>query len=143
MKDLCKNQPSLCRCIRWGNEDFDMEVDHLIRNFQFLHLELEYDALAPGADWRLCQMGRCRRCGGRLCVGTSMTARDSLEDMLVSIYLIAGQQWCGRTGKCPDGNRDFRDLFIRLFHEGDRQAVQDWLFQQQKPADNRQTGAPE
>ena len=49
MKDLCRNQPPLCRCIRWGDEDFDVEVDHLIHNFEFLRLELEYDMLAPGA----------------------------------------------------------------------------------------------
>ena len=102
MKDLCRNQPPLCRCIRWGDEDFDMEVDYLIHNFEFLRLELEYDTLAPGADWRLCQIGRCRRCGGRLCVGTRMTARDTLEGTLASIHLLAGQRWQGHTGKCPD-----------------------------------------
>ena len=143
MKDLCRNQPPLCRCIRWGDEDFDMEVDYLIHNFEFLRLELEYDTLAPGADWRLCQIGRCRRCGGRLCVGTRMTARDTLEDTLASIHLLAGQRWQGHTGKCPDGNKDFRELFIQLFHEDDRQAVQNWLSHQDGPTDDRQTGTPE
>ena len=143
MKDLCRNQPPLCQCIRWGDEDFDVEVDHLIQNFEFLHLELEYDILVPGADWRLCQIGRCRRCGGRLCIGTRMTARDNLEDTLASIHLLAGQRWQGHTGKNPDESKDFRELFIRLFHEDDRQAVQDWLSQQKEPADDRQTGVPE
>ena len=143
MKDLCRNQPPLCRCIRWENEDFDVEVDHLIHNFEFLHLELEYDMLAPGANWRLCQIGRCRRCGGRLCVGTRMTTRDTLEDTLASILLLAGQRWQGHTGKCPDRNKDFRELFIRLFHEDDRQAVQNCLSHQDEPTDDRKTGTPE
>ena len=46
MNDLCRNQPPLCRCIRWGDEDFDVEVDHLIHNFEFLRLELEYDNIS-------------------------------------------------------------------------------------------------
>lgn len=142
MKESCRNQPPLCRCIRWGDEDFDVEVDHLIHNFEFLRLELEYDTLAPGAVWRLCQIGRCRRCGGRLCIGTHMTARDTLEDTLASIHLLVGQRWQRRTGTCSGRNKDFQELFIRLFHEDDRQIVQDWLAQQQEPADDRQVGAP-
>ena len=143
MQNLCTNRSPLCRCIRWEDEDFDVEVDHLIQNFEFLRLDLEYDELAPGAAWRLCQIGRCRRCGGRLCIGTSLTARSTLKDTLASIHLIAGQRWQNHTGKCPDANEDFRELFVRLFHEDDRQAVRDWLSQQKEPADGGQTGAPE
>ena len=98
--------------------------------------------LVPVFSW-LFLRGRCRRCGGRLCVGTRMTARDTLEDTLASIHLLAGQQWQGHTEKCPDGNKDFREVMIRLFHEDDRQAVQGWLSQQEGPTDDRQTGAPE
>ena len=141
MRDLCKNLPPLCRCIHWGEEDFDVEIDHLLHYFEFLRLELEYTTLAPGTDWRLCQIGQCRRCGGRLCVGTTMAARDTLEDTLSSIYLIAGQRWCGHTGECPDGNSRFREMFICLFHEDDRKAVQDWLARRDEPLEQRQAAA--
>ena len=38
----CQKKDQLCRCIDWPDEDFDVEIDHFIRNFEFLHVELEY-----------------------------------------------------------------------------------------------------
>ena len=41
----CQKQDQLCRCIDWHDEDFDVEIDHFIQNFEFLHVELEYASL--------------------------------------------------------------------------------------------------
>ena len=57
----------LCRCIDWPDEDFDVEIDHFIRNFEFLHVELEYASLDAREPVRVCRIGRCRVCGGRMC----------------------------------------------------------------------------
>ena len=45
----CQKKDQLCRCIDWPDEDFDVEIDHFIRNFEFLHVELEYASLDAGA----------------------------------------------------------------------------------------------
>ena len=31
----CQKKDQLCRCIDWPDEDFDVEIDHFIRNFEF------------------------------------------------------------------------------------------------------------
>ena len=31
----CQKQDQLCRCIDWHDEDFDVEIDHFIQNFEF------------------------------------------------------------------------------------------------------------
>ena len=127
MQELCKQEEPLCRCIHWGDEDFDVEVHHLIEHFEFLRMELEYSSLEPGASWRLCRIGRCRCCGGRLCVGTSLTVRDTPEDTVSMIHLIAEQEWRSHAGNAAADSENFRELFVHLFHEDDRETVRDWL----------------
>lgn len=34
----CQKQDQLCRCIDWHDEDFDVEIDHFIQNFEFLRV---------------------------------------------------------------------------------------------------------
>ena len=41
----CPNAEPYCKCINWKDEDFDVEVDHLIHNFEFLRLEMTYSVL--------------------------------------------------------------------------------------------------
>lgn len=143
MQDCCRNQPPLCQCIHWGDEDFDVEVDHLTRNFEFRRLALEYTTLEPGALCRLCQIGQCRQCGGRLCIGIGMTTRDTLEDTLAAIHFVSSHRWHDHTGKFPDGDTDFRNLFIQMFHEDDQQAVRAWLSQREVQAESQQTAISE
>lgn len=59
----CQKKDQLCRCIDWPDEDFDVEIDHFIRNFEFLHVELEYASLDAREPVRVCRIGRCRVCG--------------------------------------------------------------------------------
>ena len=56
----CQKKDQLCRCIDWPDEDFDVEIDHFIRNFEFLHVELEYASLDAREPVRVCRIGRCR-----------------------------------------------------------------------------------
>lgn len=50
----CQKQDQLCRCIDWHDEDFDVEIDHFIQNFEFLHVELEYASLDAREPVRVC-----------------------------------------------------------------------------------------
>ena len=50
----CQKKDQLCRCIDWPDEDFDVEIDHFIRNFEFLHVELEYASLDAREPVRVC-----------------------------------------------------------------------------------------
>ena len=56
----CQKQDQLCRCIDWHDEDFDVEIDHFIQNFEFLRVELEYASLDTREPVRVCRIGRCR-----------------------------------------------------------------------------------
>lgn len=76
----CQKKDQLCRCIDWPDEDFDVEIDHFIRNFEFLHVELEYASLDVREPVRVCRIGRCRVCGGRMCDGTTLPPEKQSEN---------------------------------------------------------------
>ena len=61
MSILCHNTKPYCTCINWKDEDFDVEIDHLIQNFEFSHLKLEYTTLDTTNTVKLCQIGKCRK----------------------------------------------------------------------------------
>ena len=60
----CQKKDQLCRCIDWPDEDFDVEIDHFIRNFEFLHLELEY---ASQGSLSVCAESAGAACAGAVC----------------------------------------------------------------------------
>lgn len=125
MKKTCNTPEPLCRCINWGEEDFDVEIDHLIRNFEFLRFALEYDALEPGKLVRFCEIGRCRICGGQMCVGSTWPAAKSTDDLMDMICRRAGQHIGNRP--LPTGIHSYQELFPLLFHEADREFARSWL----------------
>lgn len=125
MKKTCNNPEPLCRCINWGDEDFDVEIDHLIRNFEFLRFDLEYDALELGKPVRFCEIGRCRICGGRICVGSTWLAAKSTDDLMDMIYRRTVQHIGSRP--LPTGINSYQEMFPLLFHEEDREFARGWL----------------
>lgn len=127
MKKLCNHPEPLCRCIDWKDEDFDVEIDHLIHNFEFLRFDLEYEALEPEKEIQLCELGRCRICGGRICYGTSLKAVDATQELMVGLYRWTLQRWHLKKWPLPDGVSSFEELFVSMFHEEDRKAVRSWL----------------
>lgn len=86
----CQKKDQLCRCIDWPDEDFDVEIDHFIRNFEFLHVELEYASLDAREPVRVCRIGRCRVCGGRMCDGTTLPPEKTVRELMPTICLLAG-----------------------------------------------------
>ena len=85
----CQKKDQLCRCIDWPDEDFDVEIDHFIRNFEFLHVELEYASLDAREPVRVCRIGRCRVCGGRMCDGTTLPPEKTVRELMPTICLLA------------------------------------------------------
>ena len=104
----CQKKDQLCRCIDWPDEDFDVEIDHFIRNFEFLHVELEYASLDAREPVRVCRIGRCRVCGGRMCDGTTLPPEKTVRELMPTICLLAG-------------------LAFQLFHEEDQAFAKQWL----------------
>lgn len=86
----CQKKDQLCRCIDWPDEDFDVEIDHFIRNFEFLHVELEYASLDAREPVRVCRIGRCRVCGGRMCDGTTLPPEKTVRELMPTICILAG-----------------------------------------------------
>ena len=127
MKKLCNHPEPLCRCIDWKDEDFDVEIDHLIHNFEFLRFALEYEALEPGKEVQMCELGRCRICGGRICYGTSLMAAGPTHDLMDGLYRRTLQRWRLKKRPLPDGAGSFEELFVSMFHEEDWEAVRSWL----------------
>ena len=55
MSEKCKVQESLCRCVDWHEGETADWVDHLLRNYEFDRLMLDYSTLEKGTEIRLCQ----------------------------------------------------------------------------------------
>lgn len=123
----CQKKDQLCRCIDWPDEDFDVEIDHFIRNFEFLHVELEYASLDAREPVRVCRIGRCRVCGGRMCDGTTLPPEKTVRELMPTICLLAGLAFRQFEYSLPAGTDSFQALFPTLFHEEDQAFAKQWL----------------
>lgn len=127
MKHPCDHLEPLCRCINWKDEGFEKEIGHLIRNFEFLRFDLAYEALEPGQEIQLCEIGRCRTCGGRICFSTSLSDPCSAEELMTGLYRRTFHRWRCKGRPLPDGVGRFEELFASLFHKEDQESVRSWL----------------
>ena len=90
MSEKCKVQESLCRCVDWHEGETADWVDHLLRNYEFDRLMLDYSTLEKGTEIRLCQIGQCSKCGGQICIGTVIHPCELLDDTLARVYAEGG-----------------------------------------------------
>lgn len=123
----CQKKDQLCRCIDWPDEDFDVEIDHFIQNFEFLHVELEYASLDAREPVRVCRIGRCRICGGRMCSGSTLPSEKTVRELMPTIFLFAGLAFRQFEYSLPAGTDSFQALFPTLFHEEDQAFAKQWL----------------
>lgn len=123
----CECNQSLCTCIDWKNDDLAVRVNHVLYHFEFQRFKLEYATLEPEEDRRLCKIGRCRTCGGELCIGRELPSQATPDELLTEIYRWMFQMWSAPNERLPAGVNCFRDMFVSLFHESDREFVQEWL----------------
>lgn len=83
----CKNKEAVCQCVDWSCEDAGTVVEHLLKNYEFDHLDLDYSSLDHGAKLRLCQIGPGQfNAGGPFVTGTEVYARELVSDTLSAIY---------------------------------------------------------
>lgn len=125
----CAHKTELCQCISWEGENLVLGVNHLMYHFVFERFELEYSTLEQLKDCRLCKVGCCSICGKRLCIGSFLPSQNEVDKCLREIYQWVFQMWKGPHGPLPEEATCFRDMFLSLFHEVDRDAVSDWLDQ--------------
>ena len=123
----CQKQDQLCRCIDWHDEDFDVEIDHFIQNFEFLRVELEYASLDTREPVRVCRIGRCRVCGGRMCSGSTLPSEKTARGLMPTIFLFAGLAFRQFGYSLPAGTDSFQALFPTLFHKEDQAFAKQWL----------------
>lgn len=123
----CQKKDPLCQCIDWHDEDFDVEIDHFIKNFEFLRMELEYTSLDAQKPVRMCKVGRCRVCAGRMCDGFTLPSGKSAREQMPTICLLAGLAFQQYGHSLPDERKSFQELFPALFHQEDQAFAKQWL----------------
>jgi len=127
-KSVCPHKAEkLCSCrpLSEKGEDILALVEHLAVNMTNIHWELEYTDINKVEKRRLCRVGTCRICGGRLC--HDMDALDQLagDDFLATVYRRLYQ--LHNTSRTRMANAEFRRRFAEMFHEQDRPFIQEWL----------------
>ena len=127
-KNVCPHKAEemcACRPVREKNEDVLALVEHVAVNMTDIRWELEYTDIDQPEKRRLCRVGTCRVCGGRLC--HDMDASDQLagDDFLAAIYRHLYQ--LHNAGGNHMANAEFRRRFVEMFHEQDRPFIREWL----------------
>ena len=122
MSEKCKVQERLCRCVDWHEGETADWVDHLLHNYEFERLTLDYSTLEKGAKIRLCQIGQCSKCGGQICIGTVLHPCELLDDTLARIYAEASKRW-----RWYHEDEAFDEEFVQLFRGRDQQVAKLWL----------------
>ena len=117
----------LCTCIDWKSDDLTVRVNHLLYHFEFQRFGMEYTTLEPEQDRCLCKIGRCRTCGGGLCIGRELPSQAAPDELLTEIYRWMFQTWDAEHDGLSSGEECFTDMFVSLFHEVDLEQVKKWL----------------
>lgn len=115
----------ICKPLKERERDIVGLLTHVYTNMEDVRWELDYTDLSQPEMRRLCLVGTCRLCGGRLC--QELSASDELvgDDFLKDIYRCLDQ--VSNTGDCHIPRQAFQERFIRMFHERDRDMVRAWL----------------
>ena len=117
----------LCTCIDWKSDDLTVRVNHLLYHFEFQRFGMEYTTLEPEQDRCLCKIGRCRTCGGGLCIGRELPSQAAPDALLTEIYRWMFQTCDSEHDGLSSGAECFTDMFLSVFHESDQEFVREWL----------------
>ena len=78
-----------------------------------------------GKPYQLCLVGKCRICGGRLCMEQRPVEADSTDGFLAAVYRHLYHFHRSIDQDLP--RAAFRTKFVEMFRKEDRAAVEDWL----------------
>lgn len=128
-KNHCSRTPEdLCTCMDWQNGDLIRTVTHFAENITDINWELDYQNLADVQGHRLCLVGRCKKCGGRLCISQTPKIKVSPEQILSALDDSIGQAYSAlKVNLQPE---EYYDKFAEMFHEEDRPVVDKWVMHQ-------------
>ena len=115
---LCSCPPVACR------DALGMAV-HLAENMEKVQWSLTYNSLKEIKPYQLCPVGKCRICGGRLCMEQRPVEADSTDGFLAAVYRHL-YHFHRSIGQCLP-RAAFRTKFVEMFRKEDRAAVEDWL----------------
>lgn len=122
MLEKCKTKDGLCQCVDWKNGTEADWIDHIMRDYEFDHLLLDYHDLEKDSEIRLCQIGSCNKCGGQICIGSALHPCELLDDTMARIYAEASKRW-----RWYHEDENFDEAFIQLFRGRDQQVARLWL----------------
>lgn len=115
-KNHCSRTPEdICTCMDWQNDDLIRTVTHLAENITDIDWELDYKEFADVQGHRLCLVGRCKKCGGRLCISQTPKIKASPEQILSALDDSIGQAY--RALKVNLQPEEYYDKFAEMFHE--------------------------
>ena len=108
-------------------------LQHLIANMTDEAWEWDCNGLNCPGDRRLCLVGVCSKCGGRLCINVGASNELTGNDFVADTYRYLRQLYRSNWRRMSD--QEFWERFIRLFREQDRPLVSNlrtWLEEQCK-----------
>lgn len=115
----------LCSCGPVQNGDSFRMAIHLAENMTDVDWHLTYGSLKKINPYQLCLVGKCRICGGRLCIEQKSFGVITTDDFLAAAYRHL-HQFHHNLGQ-PLSDVDFRVKFVEMFREEDRATVKEWL----------------
>ena len=118
-------QEPLCTCGPvQGGDSFRMAV-HLAENMTDVDWHLTYNSLKDIHPYQLCMVGKCKVCGGRLCIEQKTFGIVTTDDFLAAAYRHLYQFHHNLAQ--PLSTKAFREKFVEMFRKEDRAAIEDWL----------------
>lgn len=129
-KHYCTHSPeTLCSCAPVQSGDVAQIVFHMAENMEDIRWELDYKSLADLSGHRLCAVGKCRQCGGRLCASQGINSTLTAERFLGAAYQHM-EQFHIHHGAALS-HAAFHEKFAAMFHAEDRPRVEDWLLRKE------------
>lgn len=125
-RTYCRHEhEKLCSCPPVTCRDALGMAAHLAENMEKVQWSLNYNSLKDIKPYQLCLVGKCRICGGRLCMEQRRVEADSTDGFLAAVYrhLYHFHRSIGQD--LP--RAAFRTKFVEMFRKEDRAAVEDWL----------------
>ena len=117
----------MCSCFRDTN--VARQLVFIAANIRNVSWEFDYGTLEEPGNVRLCIVGSCEKCGGRLCYGLRVGGESCGEALIESVYDYL-DLFHKLDGLSLD-RQTFDAGFLNLFHEADRAAAQVWLNKRQ------------
>lgn len=114
-----------CRALKERDKDIIGLLTHIHENMKDVEWELDYTDLSRPEKRRLCLVGKCRVCGGRLCQELDASGELAGDDFLAAIYRHLYQVHNAGGRYMP--SREFRARFIRMFLEPDQLFIREWF----------------